>query len=287
MGNLELNFLEYANAIEKMMGAWHEYSQETFKNSTNLGSAREHFVKEILANFLPKSVVVGSGEITDGKQRSGQQDVIVYRAEFPVLSGFNSVNTYMIEGVIATIEVKSDLSTGSPNGLYSAFQNIATVLRLNNQAVKLSGSQREFKKLQQIRTVKTFVVGYKGWNTKETLLENYRLAANNSGWNTIPTLVYQPKACVIANTGLVDIRQIATNQSMPPTATQVIICEQNSFALFFQNLLKAILIGTGGLIASAPEVNATMMYSLNNYFSLPKMPCAEIKLLRKTGEEFE
>lgn len=287
MSNLGLNFLEYANAIEKMMGAWHEYSQETFKNSTNLGSAREHFVKEILANFLPKSVVVGSGEITDGRQRSGQQDVIVYRAEFPVLSGFSSVNTYMIEGVIATIEVKSDLSTGSPNGLYSALQNVATVNRLSNQAIKLSGSRREFEKLQRIRTVKAFVVGYKGWSTKESLLENYRLAANNSGWNILPSIVYQPGACVIANIGLVDIRQTATKQSVPPSETQVVICEQNPFAIFFQNLLKAILIGTGGLIASAPGINATMRYGLNNYFSLPDLPCAEIKLVRTGGEEIK
>lgn len=260
------------------MVAWHDYSQEALKHSVNLGGAREHFIKEILTSFLPKSVVVGSGEITDGKQRSGQQDVIVYRSEFPVLRGFSSVNTYLIEGVIATIEVKSDLTTGNPNGLYSAFRNVATVQALNNQAIILRGNKHEVDKLQRARVVKTYVVGYKGWVTKESLLENYRIAANAVKWRTLPDLVYQPDGCIVKNTDLANIRHQETNQSVSSNRTPIILCSQHPFAIFFQHLLKAIITGTGGLIATTPGINATMLYDLNNYFSLPNIPCEPVEL---------
>jgi hypothetical protein len=279
MGNSGLNFLEYINSIEKMMVAWHDYSQEALKHSVNLGGAREHFIKEILANFLPKSVAVGSGEITDGRRRSGQQDVIIYRSDFPVLSGFGSVNTYLIEGVIATIEVKSDLSTGSPNGLYTAFQNVATVAALTNQARILSGTRRQVEELQRTLAVKTYIVGYKGWSNKEALLENYRIGANAAGWHAIPHLVYQPSGCVVANTLTSNLRK-ANNQPVSAHETQIVFCSEHPFAIFFQHLLKAIITTTGGLTASVPGNEAKMLYDLNNYFSLPDIPCAPIQLLR-------
>jgi len=72
------NFLDYSKAIERVMSEWYSYSYEVLQQSTDLGYSREHFVKEILSSFLPKSVIVGSGEIVDGQGRgSGQQDVII------------------------------------------------------------------------------------------------------------------------------------------------------------------------------------------------------------------
>ena len=119
------DFLQYGKAIEDLMGNWVAYTGETLNQSSDLGFAREHFVKNVLASFLPKSIIVGSGEIIDGNgKRSGQQDVIIYRADFPVITSMTPVNTYLAEGVIASIEVKSNLSTGTPNGLLSAFRNV-------------------------------------------------------------------------------------------------------------------------------------------------------------------
>lgn len=43
------------------------------------------------------------------------------------MTSFTPINTYLIEGVIATIEVKSNLSTGSPNGLAAAFKGVQGV----------------------------------------------------------------------------------------------------------------------------------------------------------------
>jgi hypothetical protein len=39
--------------------------------SSNLGTVREHFIQAVLENFLPKTVIVGRGEIIDGREHGG------------------------------------------------------------------------------------------------------------------------------------------------------------------------------------------------------------------------
>jgi hypothetical protein len=281
MSKESFDFLGYCDSLEKVMLAWHDHSRQTFKHSGNLGSAREYFIGEILNRFLPGSVVVGSGEIIDGKERSGQQDIIIYRSDFPVLAGFDSVNTYLIEGVIATIEVKSDLTTGSPNGLTSAFKSAASVLSLTNQAVKLFGTDQEFQKLQAIYSTKTFVIGYKGWSTKESFLENYRVAANEVEWK-VPDLVYQPSGCIIRASNITNLRDSRTNKTVGQEVVPLAYAEDHTFAIFFQHLLRAVM-SARVVTATAPGVNAAMMYGLDNYFSLPNITATPIQLLRNSN----
>lgn len=274
MSEKDFNFLKYLNSIEKMMVAWYEHTQSTLKHPTNLGVIREHFVKEVLEKFIPTTVMVGRGEITDGEKRSGQQDIIIYRTNFPVIKGFDSVNLYLIEGVIATIEVKSNLSTGKPNGLITAFKNLATVSKLYNQAIPLNGTKKEFEDLQRIYTVKTYVVGYKGWSNKELLRDNF-LKAGYKVEGYVPEIVYQPGGCIIKTsllTGLFDKDQKAN--PLP----EFLLCEESPFALFIQSLFRSIMVANGGLIATAPNIKATMQFPLNNYFSLPLFPCKPIRV---------
>jgi hypothetical protein len=277
------NFLEYLASLERMMLAWHEHSYQTFNHSSNLGSAREHFIAKVLSRFLPNSVTVGSGEITDGETRSGQQDIIIYRSDFPVLTGFDAVNTYLIEGVIATIEVKSDLASGSPNGLSGAFHNVATVLSLTNQAMKLTGTDEEFQKLQALFTVKTFVVGYKGWINRDSLLVNYAAAGNAVGWK-IPDVVYQPNGCIIKNTNISNLRQVQDDNLASTESVPLALAAEHPFAVFFQHLLRAIM-SVRVVTASVPGIDATMTYPLNNYFNLPNIAATPIRLIPGTATQ--
>ena len=279
----DFDFLGYINSIEKMMVAWYEHCHETFKHSDNLGSAREHFVREILVNFLPKTVVVGTGEITDGKKRSGQQDIVIYRSDFPVLSGFGLPQTFLIDGVIATIEVKSNLSTGSPNHLFKACKNIETVLSLTNQGVILTDdsekpSDEETHKLMEAHSVKTYVIGYQGWKTKESLLQNY-LPALNAVQGKVPDIVYQPGQCVIKNRPSASIRYLDNDQNANPSEFPLVHLSQYPFAVFFQHLLRTIMAATGGIMATLPDTNARILYDFNNYFSLPKLPCTPLQFV--------
>lgn len=254
-------FSEYCTTTERMMVSWFEHSASVLEHSGNLGTVREHFVQAVLRNFLPKTVIVGRGEIIDGTEegRSGQQDVILYRADFPVITSHTSINTYMIEGVIATIEVKSDLSR---SGLSGPFESAAKVKRLTKEALKLpGGTEEEFAKLQAIHTPKTFVVGYRGWTKAESLVENYRIARDSVG-GTVPDGVYypgDPGFCVLHDAHL---GKSAFVRKLP-------------FAAFFQALLRAVMAVVSATVTS-PGIDAEMSYTFNRYLSLDLIQAEDI-----------
>ncbi|MGC9424148.1 MAG: DUF6602 domain-containing protein [Vibrio sp.] len=244
-----------------MMRSWYEHTTSVLGHSSNLGTVREHFIQAVLENFLPKTVIVGRGEIIDGREsgESGQQDVILYRADFPVITSHTSINTYLIEGVIATIEVKSNLSK---EGLSGPFQSAARVKLLEKEALKLPGGEEEdFKKLQAIHTVKTFVVGYEGWKKPESLVENYRIARELTS-GIVPDAVYypgDPGFCVLYEPGL---NKSAFVQEFP-------------FAVFFQALLRSVMSIVSATVRS-PGINAEMKYTFNRYLSLNRLKAEDI-----------
>jgi hypothetical protein len=93
------------------------------------GSAREFFIESILKRFLPANVVIGRGEIIDSKgSYSRQQDLLLYRSNFPVIDSLAGSHIYLAEGVLATIEVKTHLTK---NDIKLATQNIASIRSLS------------------------------------------------------------------------------------------------------------------------------------------------------------
>jgi len=78
------------------------------------GTPREAFIKEFLQNHLPANVAVGTGEIicADSKPNEprNQHDIVIYKNNFPKLDFGGDISGFLIESVIATIEVKSELT---------------------------------------------------------------------------------------------------------------------------------------------------------------------------------
>ncbi|MCP4156562.1 MAG: hypothetical protein GY757_53100 [bacterium] len=91
-------------------------------HSLHKGTPREIFIKNFLENHLSSNVALGTGEIIDANSRPGQQrnqfDIIIYKRSFPKLDFGANISGFLIESVIATIEVKSTLDK---NGLGKAF----------------------------------------------------------------------------------------------------------------------------------------------------------------------
>lgn len=88
--------------------------QENTGHSLHKGTPREVFIKEFLESHLPGNVSIGTGEIIDCNSRPGEQrnqyDIIIYKKEFPKLDFGGGIFGYLIESVVATIEVKSTLT---------------------------------------------------------------------------------------------------------------------------------------------------------------------------------
>jgi hypothetical protein len=258
------NFAEYCKTTEKLMRTWYEHSASVVSQSSDLGFLREHFIGSVLANFLPKTVIVGRGEIIDGSEsgRSGQQDIILYRADFPVIASHTAVNTYLVEGVLATIEVKSDLSK---EDLDAVFRSVAKVKALQGEPLLPPiGLDKDPKPAQPASGVYTFVVGYKGWKTPASMVRKYRKARSAAGGVTPDILFYpgDPGACVYHDRRL----------------NRFAFVEQDAYAYFFQYLLRIVMRVvnppvnySGGTIRFPPP-----QYTFNRYFSLDKQKATDI-----------
>lgn len=87
------------------------------------GTPREVFVKEFLEAHLPYSVAIGTGEIIDHRSQPSEQrnqfDIVLYKSSYPKIDVGGNVSAFLVESVIATIEVKSNLGK---DGLYEAMK---------------------------------------------------------------------------------------------------------------------------------------------------------------------
>jgi len=122
----------------KRFQAWFDKLEDTLwkeaaavgllEHSTLVGTAREFLVKRVLKSILPPAVHIGSGRVFDGEGNSSKQvDIILYDSRLPVFEIDDGIGEYPIEGVLATIEVKSTLTI---NELKCALSNCTSVLRL-------------------------------------------------------------------------------------------------------------------------------------------------------------
>ena len=144
------DIVDYGRRLERVLLAQREVSA-IINHRGEIGSAREFFVESILRRFLPANVVVGRGEIVDGDGgRSRQQDLLLYRDNFPVMDSLAGSHIYLAEGVLATIEVKSSLSG---EDVAEATKNIASVrgLRVSDRglggAARVSGAESSLEGL--------------------------------------------------------------------------------------------------------------------------------------------
>lgn len=110
----------------------------TLKASDNIGKNRENFINFFLSVVLPPKLSVRSGEIWDSKgDKTGQIDTIVTRDDAPSLD-FGGENAYLVEGVFAVIEIKSNLTVGKKSKLSEAIRTMKKVEKLHLESPGLT-----------------------------------------------------------------------------------------------------------------------------------------------------
>lgn len=115
-----LDRLENALEAEVKLGGLLEHG-------STIGQAREFLVKRVLKTILPPAVHIGSGKVIDSWGNSSKQiDIIIYDTRFPLMN-VEGGGLYFVEGVLATIEVKSTIDS---NELKTALENCESVLTL-------------------------------------------------------------------------------------------------------------------------------------------------------------
>lgn len=84
------------------------------QHAGNLGTARESVVKHFLKSNLPSNLDFTSGEVFDSLDRkSGQIDIIIHNNYSLKLNYASGLDMVPIDNVLALIECKSNLTTGS------------------------------------------------------------------------------------------------------------------------------------------------------------------------------
>ncbi|MGV7223565.1 MAG: DUF6602 domain-containing protein [Nitrospinales bacterium] len=131
---IEIDFGKKSDVVQKWLdqseiNLAHEAEQVgLFEHSVMVGTAREFIIKRVLKTILPPVVHFGSGKVFDANgKKSRQIDIIIYDSRFPVFEIESGIGIYPIEGVIATIEVKSTITNKS---LHEALENSMSLIQL-------------------------------------------------------------------------------------------------------------------------------------------------------------
>jgi len=124
------------------------------------------FIREFLTSHLSEQVSIGIGEIIDAdsqpREPRNQFDIIVYKSEYPKIDFSGGINGFLVESVIATIEVKSTLRKEDLKQSIKAANNIKKLKR----NIYFSSSA-----FHQDQTVMNYVVAYNGPKKMRTIYD--------------------------------------------------------------------------------------------------------------------
>ena len=220
-------------------------------HSLHKGTPREVFIKEFLAEHMPLDFAIGSGEIIDCCTESGgkrnQIDIVIFKRSFPRVHFGGEINAFMRESVIATIEVKSDLTYEE---LEKSIQSASNVKKMKDTAET------------SLRPIASYVVAYTGAAKMETvfgwiesayqklnLCDPYfygTFTANER--RKIPSasidgiFLLGVGACIFENN--VGFMNPYFFQEFPDVCWSVVNCERGSLGLLFAGLLGFMQEGT-------------------------------------------
>lgn len=94
------------------------------------GRAREQIITDYLSGILPKNVKIGTGFVIDTQGGvSNQIDIVIYRDDYHSVLEIGRIKHFMIESVLAVIEVKASIK--DTKTLLSAIKNIQSVKKLD------------------------------------------------------------------------------------------------------------------------------------------------------------
>lgn len=110
-------------------------------HSIHKGTPREAFIKEFLEGHLSDRVAIGHGEIIDAhskpKEKRNQIDIVLYKRDYPRIDFGGGIYAFLAESVVATIEVKSELT---PEELEQAIKAASNVKKLQRSLTDLCKS---------------------------------------------------------------------------------------------------------------------------------------------------
>ncbi|MFT5598905.1 MAG: hypothetical protein ACI9YO_001485 [Gammaproteobacteria bacterium] len=101
---------EWTHLISKRLKSESELVGVQAKHELYQDSAKETFIRVVLEEFLPSNFAVGTGRVIDSEgNKSNEQDIVIYRRDYPQLNLPGGTDIFLLESVLATIQVKTKL----------------------------------------------------------------------------------------------------------------------------------------------------------------------------------
>lgn len=215
---------EWAQLISKRLKSEAELVGVQAKHELYQDSAKETFIRVVLEQFLPDNFAVGTGRVTDSEgNKSSEQDIVIYRRDYPQLNLPGGTNVFLFESVLATIQVKTKLIRKT---FFEALNQCASMADLQpvidrpvlaSIAVKNKftlNQQNEYQHTDPLLTARfnligrplTFVYAFNGYQTSlNQLAENIELWIDYRRDNELP---FDMKSCasIIATQGCFAVR---------------------------------------------------------------------------------
>ena len=151
------------NNMEKILSA-QGASVAITGHSVHKGTPREEFISKFLKDHLPSNISIGTGEIIDHQSKPGDQrnqyDIVLYRNEYPKISFSETISAFLIESVVATLEIKSTLT----------YDELKTSIKSAHNAKVLAPSYEEVFSISNFsRGIRNFLVAYNGPQKMQTV----------------------------------------------------------------------------------------------------------------------
>ncbi|HCM9719629.1 DUF6602 domain-containing protein [Enterobacter hormaechei] len=151
------------NNMEKILSA-QGASVAITGHSLHKGTPREEFISKFLKDHLPSNISIGTGEIIDHQSKPGDQrnqyDIVLYRNEYPKISFSETISAFLIESVVATLEIKSTLT-------YEELKK--SIQSAHNSKILQPSYEEIFSASTFSKGIRNFLVAYNGPQQIETV----------------------------------------------------------------------------------------------------------------------
>ncbi len=149
-----MDLSDYFDAVGEDLKNSVTKTRATLSHSGNKGTQAEAAFRDFLRKHLPRSFDVGHGEIIDragsvvgSRQEAGQIDVIVFDESHPRFVEVETPGLYLIEGVVASAEVKMSLQLSDVEeiiGKAAAFKRLRPTIGHGDDVVSTPSDVERF-----------------------------------------------------------------------------------------------------------------------------------------------
>ena len=244
-------FLEFCRNTEKSFSELFKVHPKLPNHSENRIALRLYFIMNYIQKFIPTTIDIGDGEIIDFTGRkSSSQDIILYRSNYPVFTLSDNHESYLLEGVIATIEI---LSMKDPIQLTQPFMNSASVKNLKPAKHNiLANNSQDYMELKLRTMPKTFIFSFTHTTNQDAFVNLYQTAKKGTSGVVADGIFIQGEPAIYAQ--------------YDAYTRKTTFLTQDPFIHFFQHLYTIIMAEVKPAML-LPDISAAINFDFSSYFS--------------------